>query len=67
MALTGHVDVLVAGMVLVTDLPNWSVFEALIVKFSALSLTIMSCVERWRSGLNCVVDGQVSSPPLRNP
>ena len=64
MALTGHVDVLMAGMVVVTDFPNWSVFDALIVKFSSLSLTV---VERWHSGLNCVVDGQVSSPPLRNP
>lgn len=67
MALTGHVDVLVAGMLLVTDLLNWSVFEALIVNLSALSLIFISHVERWRSGLNCVVYGQVSSPPLRNP
>ena len=44
MALTGRVDVLVAGMILMTTLPNWSVFDALIVKFSALSLTVISCL-----------------------
>ena len=69
MALTGQVDVPVAAIGIIVDRLKGSVLDALmVIDLLDLSLSmIRSLLQRWRCLLNDLVDGDVTSLPLKKP